>query len=121
MKINRNIYMRLLILIFCLLVLFEVSDIVFPELFHSIKIISFLTITIYIGATFILFFLVKDFDQKANEFRKNQQKMKNIFDTLDVAIWSHDLKNNTLLITPGIDYTATSWKISMKIQTFGKR
>ena len=103
MKINRNIYIRLLILIFCLLVLFEVADIVFPELFHSIKIISYLTITIYIGATFILFFLVKDFDQKANEFRKNQQKMKNIFDTLDVAIWSHDLKNNTLLITPGIE------------------
>jgi diguanylate cyclase (GGDEF)-like protein/PAS domain S-box-containing protein len=103
MKINRNIYMRLLILIFCLLVLFEVVDIVFPELFHSIKIISYLTITIYIGATFILFFLVKDFDQKANEFQKNQQKMKNIFDTLDVAIWSHDLKNNTLLITPGIE------------------
>ena len=29
--------------------------------------------------------------------------MKNIFDTLDVAIWSHDLKTNRLLITPGIE------------------
>ncbi|MEH7335043.1 EAL domain-containing protein [Neobacillus drentensis] len=37
------------------------------------------------------------------ELRQNKQKLKNIFDTLDVAIWSHDLKSDTLLITPGIE------------------
>ncbi len=37
------------------------------------------------------------------ELQVNKLKLKNIFDTLDVAIWSHDLKSDTLLITPGIE------------------
>ncbi|WHY01528.1 GGDEF and EAL domain-containing protein [Neobacillus sp. DY30] len=64
---------------------------------------SYLTIAIYIVAIFTLFLLTKEFDYKADELHKSQQKMKNIFDTLDVAIWSHDLKTDTLLITPGIE------------------
>ena len=98
-----NVYLFLLILFFCLLGILEVADIVIPEITHPTKIVSFFIITMYIAAMLIIIFLIREYDKKAIEFQKNQQKMKNIFDTLDVAIWSHDLKNNTLLITPGIE------------------
>lgn len=103
MIIKGNLYRFLLILMFCLLVSFEAADILFPNFFHSAKITGYVTIGIYMAAIFTLFLLIKEFDQKAKELQKNQQKMKNIFDTLDVAIWSHDLKNDILLITPGIE------------------
>lgn len=103
MIIKGNLYRFLLILIFCLLVSFEAADILFPNFFHSAKITGYVTIGIYMAAIFTLFLLIKEFDQKAKELQKNQQRMKNIFDTLDVAIWSHDLKNDILLITPGIE------------------
>lgn len=103
MIIKGNLYRFLLILIFCLLVSFEAADILFPNFFHSAKITGYVTICIYMAAIFTMFLLIKEFNQKAKELQKNQQKMKNIFDTLDVAIWSHDLKNDILLITPGIE------------------
>lgn len=103
MLIKGNLYRFLLILIFCLLVTLEAADLLLPHFFHSIKITGYVTIGIYMAAIFTLFLLTKEFDQKAKELQKNQQKMKNIFDSLDVAIWSHDLKNDTLLITPGIE------------------
>ncbi|SDM60884.1 GGDEF and EAL domain-containing protein [Bacillus sp. OK048] len=98
-NVNRFIF----ILIFCLLIAFEAADSVFPEVIHSIKIVSYVTIAIYIATLFIIFYLLKQYDKKADEYQKSQQKMKNIFDTLDVAIWSHDLKTDRLLITPGIE------------------
>ena len=98
-----NFNRLILFLIFCLLIAFEAADIVLPEFIHSIKIVSYLTIAIYIATLFIIFYLLNQYDKKAEQFQKNQQKMKNIFDTLDVAIWSHDLKTNRLLITPGIE------------------
>ncbi|MEH7251538.1 EAL domain-containing protein [Neobacillus niacini] len=98
-NVNRFIF----ILIFCLLIAFEAADSIFPEVIHSIKIVSYVTISIYIATLFIIFYLLKQYDKKADEYQKSQQKMKNIFDTLDVAIWSHDLKTDRLLITPGIE------------------
>jgi diguanylate cyclase (GGDEF)-like protein/PAS domain S-box-containing protein len=98
-----SLYRFLLILIFCLLILFQAVDTLVPDFFHSIKLANYVTIFIYIVAIFLFFFLIKEYDKKADEFKKNQQKMKNIFDTLDVAIWSHDLKSDALLITPGIE------------------
>jgi diguanylate cyclase (GGDEF)-like protein/PAS domain S-box-containing protein len=103
MLIKGKLYRFLLILIFCLLVSLEAADILLPNFFHSIKITGYVTIGIYMVAIFTLFLLTKEFDQKAKELQNSQQKMKNIFDTLDVAIWSHDLKSDTLLITPGIE------------------
>jgi hypothetical protein len=100
---KRNIYRLLLILIIGLFVLLQVIDLINPDLFHSIKIVSNIASVISIAAIGFLYFLVKEFDKKADEYTINQKKMKNIFDTLDVAIWSHDLKSDTLLITPGIE------------------
>jgi diguanylate cyclase (GGDEF)-like protein/PAS domain S-box-containing protein len=51
---------------------------------------------------FIIFFMLKGIGRTAEELQKNKLRLKNIFDTLDVAIWSHDIKHNELLITPGI-------------------
>lgn len=103
MLIKRNLYRFLLILIACIFVLFQVIDILIPSFFHSINIVSYITFFVSIAAVGFLFFLVKEFDKNADEFNKNQEKLKNIFDTLDVAIWSHDLKTDKLLITPGIE------------------
>jgi diguanylate cyclase (GGDEF)-like protein/PAS domain S-box-containing protein len=46
---------------------------------------------------------IKFVDKNSNEFKKDRQRLDHIFDTLDVAIWSHDLRTDTLLITPGIE------------------
>ncbi|WP_137788589.1 GGDEF domain-containing phosphodiesterase [Bacillus sp. E(2018)] len=37
------------------------------------------------------------------ELEANRVKLQNIFDSIDVAIWSHNLKTNKLLITSGIE------------------
>ncbi|MET3196833.1 EAL domain-containing protein [Gottfriedia sp. OAE603] len=49
----------------------------------------------------VLFLKMKD--KGSTDHLKDRQRLDHIFDTLDVAIWSHDLKTNTLLITPGIE------------------
>ncbi|MEH6995099.1 EAL domain-containing protein [Neobacillus drentensis] len=100
---KRNLYRFLLILIVSIFVLLQVIDLINPDLFHSINIVNNIASVISLVAIGFLYFLVKEFDKKADEYTINQKKMKNIFDTLDVAIWSHDLKSDTLLITPGIE------------------
>ncbi|MBW3112175.1 EAL domain-containing protein [Bacillus sp. MCCB 382] len=37
------------------------------------------------------------------ELSKSNKNLNSIFETLDVAIWSHDMKSDVLLITPGIE------------------
>jgi diguanylate cyclase (GGDEF)-like protein/PAS domain S-box-containing protein len=103
MKVKRSLYRFLLILIVGIFALIQVIDFFNPEFYHSIKIVSHVVSIASFAALGFLFFIIKEFDKKAKEYTKNQQKMKNIFDTLDVAIWSHDLKADTLLITPGIE------------------
>ncbi|WP_045517037.1 sensor domain-containing protein [Neobacillus niacini] len=103
MLIKRNLSRFLLILIVGIFVLFQIIDILLPALFHSINIMSYITLFVSFAAVGFLIYIFKEFDKKAEEITRNQQKMKNIFDTLDVAIWSHDLKTDTLLITPGIE------------------
>lgn len=51
----------------------------------------------------LLLLLIRGINKTTKELQKSNQKLNNIFDTLDVAIWSHDLKSDTLLITPGIE------------------
>ncbi|ALC92466.1 histidine kinase [Bacillus sp. FJAT-18017] len=47
--------------------------------------------------------VINGIDLTTAELKKNRQRLKNIFETLDVAIWSHDMKSNHLMITPGIE------------------
>jgi diguanylate cyclase (GGDEF)-like protein/PAS domain S-box-containing protein len=78
-------------------------DKVGPILFPSVKIIELASIVVLIGTLPILFFTLNKMEKTNEELRQSKLKLKNIFDTLDVAIWSHDLKTDTLLITPGIE------------------
>lgn len=60
-----------------------------------------------ISVTFIFMVLIirlfRGMEHTAEELQDNKKRLKSIFDTLDVAIWSHDLKTDTLLITSGIE------------------
>ncbi|MCM3569730.1 EAL domain-containing protein [Neobacillus mesonae] len=91
------------ILLFCLLVLMELSDVTASFLFPTVNIFRFSAIIILIAIIPYFIFTVKRMRLKDLEFEQNKVNLNKIFDTLDVAIWSHDLKTNTLLITPGIE------------------
>ncbi|WP_423409394.1 EAL domain-containing protein [Heyndrickxia sp. MSNUG] len=60
-----------------------------------------------ISVTFVFMILIirlfRGMEHTAEELQDNKKRLKSIFDTLDVAIWSHDLKTDTLLITSGIE------------------
>ncbi|WNF23790.1 EAL domain-containing protein [Mesobacillus jeotgali] len=51
----------------------------------------------------VVFLVIKGLRTGAEDLDGHKKRLKNIFDTLDVAIWSHDLKTDTLLITSGIE------------------
>lgn len=51
----------------------------------------------------IVLFFYKAVENTAIDLQGHKKRLQSIFDTLDVAIWSHDLKTDTLLITPGIE------------------
>ncbi|GAE43869.1 hypothetical protein [Mesobacillus boroniphilus] len=83
---------------------------------------------VFIALVFRVFKAVKN---AAEDLEGHKKRLKSIFDTLDVAIWSHDLKTDTLLITSGIEklyghsseefyHDNTLWKkvIHLRICTF---
>ena len=86
-------------LILSLIILSELLSIIFP----SVIMIKFASLFILFGILPFVIISLKEMKRKDDELRLNKQKLKNIFDTLDIAIWSHDLKSNSLLITPGIE------------------
>ncbi|MDP4083305.1 MAG: diguanylate cyclase [Bacillota bacterium] len=94
--------MRKWVFIFSLLTLAELIDEIGPLLVPS-KVCKYVSIVVFLGTMVLLLFLFRKMDLAASELRVSRQKLKNIFDTLNVAIWSHDLKTDTLLITPGIE------------------
>ncbi|WLR54181.1 EAL domain-containing protein [Mesobacillus subterraneus] len=47
--------------------------------------------------------IFKAVNHASEDLEGHKKRLKSIFDTLDVAIWSHDLKTDTLLITSGIE------------------
>jgi diguanylate cyclase (GGDEF)-like protein/PAS domain S-box-containing protein len=91
------------ILIFALIVCTELLDLMFSFLFPSIKIIRFASILILIGFLPSIIRTFKEMGKNNEELRQSKLKLKNIFDTLDLAIWSHDLESDKLFITPGIE------------------
>ncbi|WP_245959415.1 putative bifunctional diguanylate cyclase/phosphodiesterase [Neobacillus piezotolerans] len=64
---------------------------------------QFFHFTALIVTGLLILAVLKGVDLTAEELQKNRQRLKEIFDTLDVAIWTHDLKANHLMITPGIE------------------
>lgn len=51
----------------------------------------------------IIFLIQRRLNKTTDELNQSKQKLQDIFDTLDVAIWSHDLVTDNLLITTGIE------------------
>ncbi|MGX6444911.1 EAL domain-containing protein [Neobacillus sp. K501] len=98
-----NKYKFYLVLVFSFFGIFPFIDIFFSNLFHTSNLVKYSTFVVYFAAFGLLFYIIKEFDKKSEEYHKNQEKLQNIFDTLDVAIWSHELKSEKLLITPGIE------------------
>lgn len=90
-------------LIFSLIVLSELLDVMFTVLFPTIGMMKFASLFILIAILPFVIITLKEMNRKDHELRLNKLKLKNIFDTLDIAIWSHDLKSDSLLITPGIE------------------
>jgi diguanylate cyclase (GGDEF)-like protein/PAS domain S-box-containing protein len=95
--------MRKWMLIFGLLIITVLIDEVGTIFFPSINNDKLASVAVFLATAALLFFLFKRMDQTAQELGSLEQKVKNIFDTLNVAIWSHDIKTNTLRITPGIE------------------
>ncbi|MCM2534023.1 PAS domain-containing protein [Neobacillus pocheonensis] len=91
------------ILIFGLILFTVLLDKAGPVLFPSVTMVKYASLVVLVGTLPILIFTLNKIKRTNEELRKSKLKLKNIFDTLDVAIWSHDLKTNTLLITPGIE------------------
>lgn len=64
---------------------------------------NFIYYAILFAIILTLIFMQNTMRKTKEQLAKNERKMQNIFDTLDVAIWSHDLVSDKLLITPGIE------------------
>ncbi|MFZ3591791.1 EAL and GGDEF domain-containing protein [Bacillus sp. DJP31] len=100
MKTENNSHKNKWILIISGYIVFQVGAVYFLNnkwLFH----ISLFALSIAIISS--LFIMFKSNNKKTEDLKRSDQKLNHIFDTLDVAIWSHDLRTNTLLITPGIE------------------
>ncbi|SHR96016.1 diguanylate cyclase/phosphodiesterase [Mycobacteroides abscessus subsp. abscessus] len=51
----------------------------------------------------LLFDLSKRINKQTSDLHESNQRLSTIFETLDVAIWSMNIKTNKLLVTPGIE------------------
>jgi diguanylate cyclase (GGDEF)-like protein/PAS domain S-box-containing protein len=91
------------IFVFGLIICTELVDVVTSNFFPSITLTKYASLVVLIGALPVLIFTRKAIQKTDEDLRQSKLKLQNIFDTLDVAIWSHDLKSDTLLITPGIE------------------
>ncbi|CAH0345353.1 GGDEF and EAL domain-containing protein [Bacillus sp. CECT 9360] len=99
----RNIHTRKIIIILGFVFFVYILNELAEAFFSSKKIIGYVfDIVIFLAVLSIIFYLLETIDKTNKELQKNKQRLKNIFDTLDIAVWSHDLKSDTLLITPEI-------------------
>ncbi|WP_433945572.1 sensor domain-containing protein [Paenibacillus sp. SN-8-1] len=62
-----------------------------------------LHIIIMLFTLYGFFSMLKEVSMTKDELMVNNQRLNNIFETLDVAVWYHDMKEDSLLITPGIE------------------
>jgi diguanylate cyclase (GGDEF)-like protein/PAS domain S-box-containing protein len=96
-------YHKLTILIFCLLLFSELFELAGSYFFPDIPLLKQITIMILFITSPVLIYVLKDLNKREVAYNQDKQRLKNIYDTLDVAIWSHDMKTNTLFITQGIE------------------
>jgi diguanylate cyclase (GGDEF)-like protein/PAS domain S-box-containing protein len=101
-KNTRNLYGKWMS-IFAVLLIAELFIEIIPLFKPDVRFFLYASIIGFLWTMLVNFALLRGMAKAAIELRANKQKLKSIFDSLDVAIWSHDLKADRLLITPGIE------------------
>ncbi len=91
------------ILLFIFLILVEITDEFESFLPESFEIFAHLSIVVMLITIVIFYFFIRGLQKTSKAKEKNEQKLESIFDALDVAIWSHDVKNDKLFISSGIE------------------
>lgn len=88
----------------CLFVLLEIL-VQIGFFFYPIKhmALSVLHMVVSIITFVLIFILILVMSNITKELSRSNSRLNNVFDSLDVAVWSHDMKSNCLLITPGIE------------------
>jgi diguanylate cyclase (GGDEF)-like protein/PAS domain S-box-containing protein len=104
MKTKNEFYMRNWLYLFFFIVAIELLEETTSFIWHAEgRLGVFIEIFFLLIKLSIIFLIVKGIGKTAEELQRSKKRLNNIFDTLDVAIWSHDLKSDTLLITAGIE------------------
>ncbi|PLS17668.1 GGDEF domain-containing protein [Bacillus sp. M6-12] len=103
MRTEKNVYKRMWFLILGLIILTECLIVAGDVLFPNAAYIKGASVFCFLCSLFVLFLFFRGMDRTVIDLQKDKQRLDSIFDTLDVAIWSHDLKADTLMITPGIE------------------
>lgn len=87
-------------MIILLFIVSELTEFFIPH--HSIvfKVVHYMLVVVII---ILLFHLTRRINKHTTDLNETNHRLSTIFETLDVAIWSMNLKNNKLLITPGIE------------------
>ncbi|MFD0050120.1 EAL domain-containing protein [Actinomycetes bacterium NPDC127524] len=78
----------------------EIWEARFPEKWLYFQIVELIII---IGSIILLYAMFTGHKKTTGELITSNQKLNSIFDTLDVAIWSHDMKTDKLMISAGIE------------------
>jgi diguanylate cyclase (GGDEF)-like protein/PAS domain S-box-containing protein len=101
MKVFSTKQLIIFIILSLFLVITDISDILLNNHSFVITQISHFLITLVIIT--LLFLMFRRVKKTSTELHSSNQRLSSIFDTLDVAIWSHNLKKNKLFITKGIE------------------
>ncbi|PGT88991.1 MULTISPECIES: sensor domain-containing protein [Bacillaceae] len=70
---------------------------------HDSMLYHIVFITLNFSMIALLIYLLATVNKTTKDLQKSNQRLNSIFDSLDVAIWSHDLKEDNLMITPGME------------------
>ena len=108
---------------FTIMILLELADLLWRRDFLNYEFFSLSLHLSLMICTFIFMYLLFKGDSNASKkLSDSNENLKNIFESLDVAIWSHDLKADVLLITPGIQRLyGYSLDDFIRIPYYGKR
>ncbi|MBN8192838.1 EAL domain-containing protein [Bacillus sp. NTK074B] len=94
---------KTVLILFITMIFLEILDFSWKTIDHSVEGSLLLHTGLVLCMLSLLFLLFRGNWSATKELSKSNKNLNNIFETLDVAIWSHDLKSDVLLITPGIE------------------
>lgn len=84
---------------------FVISNLIINLLYQKMGISWFIVLhgMFSLGSIIALLFLLKNISKLVHELKASNMKLQTIFETMDIAIWYHDIQSNNLLITSGIE------------------